>query len=166
MSYGKHAFAAGVARGCADGLVLAICDAPQPLPRALVTPTPALSCFVQGETFDAAYAMEATCHAPTLEQVRACLCWVACLAALAHCRVCSTLCQSSEAGVQSLVCQPGGHTACAPSAQALTHCCTPTAHAPSAKTSLSLASLPLARPQVYSEVYRVLKPGAIFMTYE
>lgn len=41
------------------------------LPWSAAPTQPPLAAAPQAETFDAAYAMEATCHAPTLEQVRA-----------------------------------------------------------------------------------------------
>lgn len=76
-------------------------------------------------TFDGAYAMEATCHAPTLEQARG-------GQHLGLLFVTPVRC-----GWQGLRCMPTARTA-------------------------SRAALPAE--QVYSEVYRVLKPGAIFMT--
>ena len=53
-----------------------------------------------------------------------------------------------------------------PISPSIAHCCTPTARVhPLQRPLCPLSPLP-ARPKVYSEVYRVLKPGAIFMTYE
>lgn len=99
----------------------------------------------QAETFDAAYAMEATCHAPTLEQVRGRRAGGA------------PAPQLSRLGMSSArTCQRGADTA---SHRALSRLWDPS-HRPAAHS---------ARPpscQVYREVYRVLKPGAVFMTYE
>ena len=112
----------------------------------------------EAATFDGAYAMEATCHAPKLEQVCAA---AAAAAAAAH------TCRPAAAAVPSPLdtcCWPAA-TAAASAVQRqgfgkLSHggvLCVNQPHA---------CHAPPGTSQVYGEVFRVLKPGAVFMTYE
>ena len=89
--------------------------------------------------------MEATCHAPTLEQVRGCG-WLAVRQCLRR--------QAWHQQSRHMLSLPAG---CGRLLPALSKWSDPSQSLPPTSPSV---------PQVYSEVYRVLKPGAIFMTYE
>ena len=113
---------------------------PPPLPPPIVQQGLAAQCkAVRGNfldmpfeaaTFDGAYAMEATCHAPTLEQVRRCP-------------------SAPASGEQLNKSRRRAALAASPP-----------------PSTPELARPPALAAQVYGEVYRVLKPGSFFMTYE